>query len=890
MAKPQMTEEYNEIVYELLHGRLVKGMGIDDAKSAIQSMGFSAEEIEKASKVIKDKLKKVLVFDDPPTIAATDRADFFRWYLGPTENSKNWAALKKYLSTEGRTDSELDDIDKSSSRVVSLLPSPGVEKAQGRGLVMGYVQSGKTTNFMSVAAKCADEGYRLIVVLSGVTNNLRDQTQSRLHGALSSAGDLHWHWLTDDKKDFVPSPNAANILSTNQNRSVMVIKKNAGRLQKLITWLESVPVEIRAAIPMLVIDDEADQASVNSAKGIARKTAINKRLLQLLGPDLMPKHAYVGYTATPFANMLIEPNDAADLFPRDFIVNLPKGDGYFGAEQLFGRDSFNDDDPGACEGSDLIRGISAEDKEMLGKAASIRGAISSSMPNSLKTSIIWFLVATAARRLRNGKAQWSSMLIHSSGRLAAHQEMEKLVKEYLASLRNLPRDKFDEVFKSVWEEESKTGSELRGSVQQANFSDIANLTHELAMKAKVIVDNSKSQDRLDYEQGDPEIPVIVVGGNTLARGLTLEGLISSYFLRTSNAYDALLQMGRWFGYRPGYEDLQRIWMSPDLVEWFSDLATVEAEIRSQIERYSSDEITPLELPVLIRTHPKMQVTAAAKMYNAIQARVGFSGRRQETNLLEVKNASVLENNLAAGKNFVHAIQQAGIGFEIGIRGTLVARDVSVELVKSFMSEYSFFHDARVVNEKVMLDYIEKVNNVGELESWNIMLMSKSKIKPDEELFEYAEGLSVAKLMRTPVNISDTHATFKAFAGSSDAGMDVPIGLEEKHSLIGVSKEKDKANEYHKLRASAGYAKTGLLGLYIIDKNSKPVRPSKSKPDLEAPLDVLGLTFFYPKSSMVDSTVSYIGPPVYKPIEEVEVDEDNEGYLDAADELDELQEI
>jgi len=886
-----MTSEYNEIIYELLHGRLIKGMDLADAMTSIESSyGFLAKDIEIAASAIRANLSKFYVFENPTTIAAKDRAGFFRWYLGPTEVSRNWIALRTYLSTEGRTDSELDSIDLSSSRVVSLLPSPGADKAQGRGLVMGYVQSGKTTNFMSVAAKCADEGYRLIVVLSGVTNNLRDQTQSRLHGALSSAGDLHWHWLTDGKKDFTPTPNAANILSTNPNRSVMVIKKNAGRLQKLITWLESVPIEIRATIPMLVIDDEADQASVNSAKGIARKTAINKRLLRLLDSDLMPKHAYVGYTATPFANMLIDPNESEDLFPRDFIVNLPKGEGYFGAEQLFGRDAFDDDDPGACEGSDLIREIPVDDKALLGKAASVKGALSSSMPESLKMAIRWFLLSTAARRTRSGKKQWSSMLIHSSGRLLAHQEMEILVRAYLGELRNLPRDHFDNIFRIQWQSESEAGAELRGSIAQNEYAELADLAHGLTMKAVVIVDNSRSQDRLDYEDGDPEIPVLVVGGNTLARGLTLEGLISSYFLRSSNAYDSLLQMGRWFGYRPGYEDLQRIWMTPDLTEWFSELATVEAEIRTQIERYSSDEITPLELPVLIRTHPKMQVTAAAKMYNAIQAKVGFSGGRHETNLLDVKNKSWLESNLTAGKNFVRSIEQAGIKFEIGLRGTLIARGVPLALLKNFMSQYSFFQDARIVNEKVMMDYIDKVNQNGELQTWNVMLVTKSNITNENRTFEYADGISVATLGRTPVSVSNTHARFKAFAGSTDAGLDVPLGLEKKYNEIRTSVEKDKAKQYHELRATAGYAKTGLLGLYVIDKDSKPVRPSETRSDLDAALDVLGLTFFYPKSAMVDSTVSYIGPLAYIPVEEVEVEEDDEGYLDTADELDALQEV
>jgi hypothetical protein len=890
-----MAISHNPAIYRLIANELKSGVDFHDALVWVEESGFgSKEEVRIAGEAIRADLDRVYNFRDPAALIDEKGAGFYRWYVGPSASSTNWNSLRERLRAEGRTDQDLDGIEKSSTRVVSLLPSPTASKAEGRGLVMGYVQSGKTTNFMSVAAKCADEGYRLIVILSGVTNNLRNQTQNRVHSALSSGGDLHWHWLTQENIDFIPTPNAANTLSTVSNRSVMVIKKNAGRLQKLIDWLNTVPPEIRALVPMLIIDDEADQASVNTAKGRARRSAINDRLLRLMSTNFMPVHAYVGYTATPFANFLIDPNDEngeRDLFPRDFIVSLPKGDGYFGAEQLFGRDAFNDDDEYIeDDGLNLIREISKDDIILLGKSASVKGATTSVAPKSLKESIRWFFLATAARRLRSGENQWSTMLIHASGRLAAHNEMKIIVEKYVSELQNMPRVQLEAMLETQWNiEQDALAGQLIPSAE-IELSDLVNATIELVLKAKVLVDNSRSQDRIDYdyakEGAEPERPILVIGGNTLARGLTLEGLISSYFLRTSNAYDSLLQMGRWFGYRPGYEDLQRIWMPPSLASWFRDLATVEAEIRDQIEQYSSDEVTPLRVPVLIRTHPAMMVTSAAKSYDAVQRRIGLSTQRIETVFFESKNESWLDSNLVAGNNFLDAIGENGISFEIGMRGTNVARGVPADLVKAFLDEYSFHQDSRFATKDIITDYINKVQENGELNFWNIMLMTKARVNSGSNMYQYSNGISVAKLTRTPLNEPELErANIKALAGSADAALDVPLVLSDEYPNMS-SNPKPTKDDYIKLREKAGYEKTGLLGLYIIDKDSDS--NTKTRVALEAPLDLLGLTFFFPKSRMADAAVSYLAPRPYVGIDEPEIEEDDGEDLFSADENDEEQ--
>jgi hypothetical protein len=882
---------YNPAIYKLIDNELRAGKDILSAILFVKSLGFATnDEVDAAATAIRNDLERVYNFREPVVVTDESRVGFHRWYTGPDGKSVNWIALKDRLRDEGRTEEDLEGIDRSSSRVVSLLPSPASDKAQGRGLVMGYVQSGKTTNFMSVAAKCADEGYRLIVILSGVTNNLRNQTQIRVHEALSSSGELHWHWLTQESIDFKPTPNAANTLSTPQNRSVMVIKKNAGRLQKLIDWLNTVSPEIRARVPMLIIDDEADQASVNTDKGKARKSAINARLTHLMSSDFMPIHSYVGYTATPFANMLIEPNDQEDLFPRDFIVSLPKGEGYFGAEQLFGRDAVNDDEEYVeNDGLDLIRDISKDDVILLGKSASVKGATKSVAPESLKEAIRWFFMATAARRSRSGINEWSTMLIHASSRLNAHNEMKKLVDSYIHELRNMELSEFNKVFEMQWSTENQAYNDDPYNYAPIEFKHIADKTLELVLKAKVIIDNSQSQDRIDYhsKQGERERPILVIGGNTLARGLTLEGLISSYFLRTSNAYDSLLQMGRWFGYRRGYEDLQRIWMPSRLASWFKDLATVETEIREQIEQYAADEKTPRELPVLIRTHPTMLVTSAAKSYDAVEKRIGLSSQRVETILFDAENINLLESNLKAADSFVASISENGINFEAGIKSTKVARGVPVKQVIEFLQSYSFHEDSRLANREVIVDYINKVLEHGELQEWNVMLLTKSNIKDVKEVHTFPNGTTVAKLTRAPLKAANyKQVNIKALAGSTDAALDVPLTLSEDYKNISKNPKSTKF-DYIDLRAKAGYSKTGLLGIYIIDKNSSSDK--KTRGTLRAPLDILGLTIFFPKSGLANASVSYIGPPAFVAKDEPEIEEDDGEDLFSADENDVIQE-
>jgi hypothetical protein len=287
----------------------------------------------------------------------------------------------------------------------------------------------------------------------------------------------------------------------------------------------------------------------------------------MLKPTFLPKNAYLGYTATPFANILSNAKDETQLFPRDFIYPLKRSDKYFGAEQLFGREPIDEEDQVVLTERNIIIPIDHADRDALGTLIDPNShVIPLELPESLHDAIQWFVVSTAARRIRSNKNKFSTMLIHTSGRIPCHKDMKTLVGNYLAYLNGLSVENLDRVLRKCWNDRA-ADAWIEGDSDILEWDDIKDEAITVLETSKLIVDNSKSDDRLvyDFQHEESAEPYIVIGGNTLARGLTLEGLICSYFMRTSSAYDSLLQMGRWFGYRVGYEDLQRIWMqsAPD---------------------------------------------------------------------------------------------------------------------------------------------------------------------------------------------------------------------------------------------------------------------------------------------------------------------------------------
>jgi Z1 domain len=768
----------------------------------------------------------------PPIITA-GRDD---WYNGSAPQDRFWPELKKSWEAEGWPQERIEDIDTASSAVVGHTSRPSRPAWDTKGLVVGYVQSGKTTNFISVIAKLADVDYRMVIVLSGIHNGLRRQTQERVDEALHDLNPDKWFDLTDDNRDFfVPTLGTSAVLSSNKV-AIAVIKKNQAVLLKLIEWLDK-PEGRRAlkTTPVLVIDDEADQASV------ATKT-INPLIRRILG--LMSKSTYVGYTATPFANVFISPDDD-DLYPKSFILNLPRPKGYFGPEKLFGRDGVEGEDredaDGPADGYDMVRRVPEEDVTLLrpGSKEPAEDFVPK-VTKELKDAVHWFWLATAVRRVR-GDSGHSTMLIHTSVKTLVHESFRSPLEAMRAkALQDLQTGDVDALarWRELWDRESGKVPAADFGLTHYSFDDIAPLLPGVVGETTIVLDNYRSQDRLDYS-GDPVV-AIAVGGNTLSRGLTLAGLVVSFFIRAATAYDTLLQMGRWFGYRTGYEDLPRIWMTPSLESAFRHLATVEHEMRDDIDRYQRENLTPIEVAVRIKTHPSLRITA--KMGAAQPAYISYAGRRLQTRYFFRRDLEWLNmNQEAAG----HLVEQAAARTDpepLGADGGAVKyvfRDVPVGLIKDFLSRYRVHSDSPDLDSALMIRYIdEQLAAVPpSLDVWSVAVVTGDG---DEIRFG---GIDVKAVRRSRLSDGeDERADIKTLMSKEDRALD----------LLAPSETVRKASEdalMKRRNEDAVYSRRGLLVLYPIDPISRPEKEYSEDPPPRVPLSaaatVVGFGIVFP---------------------------------------------
>jgi hypothetical protein len=870
-------------IEEIVRNAIKAGNDVHKIRNDYGSL-FPIAILDKALTNVKAKLDKNYHLVDPQIIAREGLiGEKFRWYGGPHELSERWEFAKQQLLNEGRSQDEIDEVVKSSSQILGLLSSPITDQFASRGLVLGYVQSGKTTNFIATISQAADEGYRLIIVLSGVTNNLRKQTQERLERSLTGENPKNWNWLTSIDSDFTASMNANDLLSAPSKRVIAVVKKNNSRLKRLKSWLESAPIAVRQGLPVLIIDDEADQATVNSHKLLNRQTAINKTLTSMLKPTFLPKNAYLGYTATPFANILSNAKDETQLFPRDFIYPLKRSDKYFGAEQLFGREPIDEEDQAVLTERNIIIPIDQDDRDSLGTLIDPNNhVVPVDLPESLHEAIHWFVVSTAARRIRSKKNKFSTMLIHTSGRIPSHKDMKTLVGKYLTFLNGLPAADIDEKLRNCWNDRSADGW-LEGDSEILTWDEIKQEALNVLDTSKLIVDNSKSDDRLvyDFQQEESAVPYIVIGGNTLARGLTLEGLICSYFMRTSSAYDSLLQMGRWFGYRVGYEDLQRIWMQDDLISNFRHMALVEEEIRQQIEQLAAEGLDPSQVPIRIRDHKFLTITALNKMNYAKRLQIGYSDTRVETISLDSKAEVLLANQLATRK-LIEQIKLSGHDVTMkNPEGWPIFNNVPWTIVSEFFKEYKWVDSATRANGELIRTYIDAHQGSGDMEKWNIFIYQISSA--NVPIIDLGNGISATAIQRSALdkskekNTVNIHHLVSSIDGSADVGL-------SKKSVTAHLKSQGKKVSDTTLRAlreeSSTSVNRGLLGIYIVDKDSKKEPKAKLRQDLELPEHAVGLGIFFGKSTVIGADVDYIGPDL---IDLFEIEEDD--YLDDADESD-----
>jgi Z1 domain len=813
--------------------------GDSPERAALRLIGYGIpeERVQQALRLHEERVGRIREATDPRVVQAEELRTG-GWYGGPQPGDVFWPALSGRVSL---SDEALESVDLRSDRIMSLLSKPGADEIRTRGLVLGYVQSGKTTSFMSVIAKAADRGYRMFVVLSGITDSLRSQTQARLDEILVGEERQRWHWLTEPDHDFAYSPlNAANLLRDNSSRAIAVVKKNPYRLRRLAAFLDGAGDTILKSCPILLIDDEADQATIDVGKR-GRVSRINSLIRRILAK---PKVGYVAYTATPFANLLVNPLEYEGLYPRHFIVDLGRPKGYFGAEKIFGRDLLDVTDEVADDPMDVVRLV--PDADVTGVRPSSRNAVhtwQATVPDSLAEALRWFLLATAARRVRDGRSDHSTMLIHTSMLTAAHQGMRECVGRYLANVaRDINADDPATFasFEQQWHDETARVPAAAENLPDVPWADVRSRLVDVVADLRVFVDNHLSTERLTYPKGEPRTAV-VIGGNTLSRGLTLEGLVCSYFVRSATAYDTLLQMGRWFGYRAGYSDLVRIWMTAELAGWFFDLATVEAEIRQQVLRYEDERLTPEELSVKIRRHPAMIITSAAKMRDGVAAQVSYGGDREQTILFNHKDEDWLRHNIDATGRLLKKAREAGSVPEDGSLGGLVLRDVPADVVTAFLNDYQFHPNARRLKRELLTGYIALQNQHKALLTWSVAVITDGAgVKGTIEL----DGQEVNLSQRSRLAISDpAYANIKSLVSRIDRAADLRESREDIRRMAGD----DTDDAYARLRDDL-LGPVGLLCIYPIARDSKPAEHPryKDRRPLDAAAHVIGVGLFFPE--------------------------------------------
>jgi hypothetical protein len=807
-----------------------------------------------------------------------------------------WRRQRAYAAhTLGRRDFELDSLDQSSNKVLAHLEDPrSPESFAIRGLVVGHVQSGKTANFSALIAKAGDAGYKIVIVLSGLHNTLRQQTQRRLErdlGRENVAGvgepeaGRRWQWMTGGESwgDFDPRGVNAAVLQGNE-QVIFVVKKNKTRLERLNNWMQG---RVPDHVPVLVIDDEADQASVNTGGNRSARdevdlvggadfdgdelsddeldpSTINLNVRKLLRSFV--RCSYVAYTATPFANVLIDPSafDAAggnDLFPSHFIISLPPppGDTYVGAAQLFGRDRLpGDAETSSEDGLDVVEFVPDYEVDMLVPPPRQRAGFMPTMPPSMKQALADYVLAAAGWLERSDKDEPCTMLIHTDMQRAMQNPLAPEVTAELAYIRQrwlYEAAEYRPTLRERWNSRFRPVSASVDLGRDVAFETIEPYIDRLLRGGIVVkVLNSDWPDNIDFD-AEPNLKAVLIGGNKLSRGVTIEGLLVSYYVRETLYYDTLMQMGRWFGYRGRYVDLTRLYSTELLVSCFHDLATAEEELRKQIARYDREKLTPTKFVPKVRTHPLMAVTQKSKMQSAVEVSVNYAGERVQTLRFTERPTADLQANLELTRGFLGAL---GAPEFVDSKPTWTG--VNPRLVIDLLNNFRVIPQT-AIDPRSVVDYIHKQLQNGELTRWRVML-SCAKKNRDEAIWN--EDLDVMGMPSVPLIARSRLKNDPTSLGVVTEPDDELLGLTDDDVRAATNDAKDgkyssRAEAYRAHRDPS----EGLLMLYPISaaaqqlKNSTTRIPLFADPEKAATVLAYAVSFPFSRS---DATVEYISAP------------------------------
>lgn len=804
----------------------------------------------------------------------------------------------------------INDLDDFTDKILDKCVNP---KTQGswdrRGMVVGHVQSGKTSNYVGLINKATDSGYKVIIIIAGTISSLRRQTQERVDegfiGRNSSAfikdnekkivGVGEYEANTDiysltssyykigDEGDFNQAiANRLNI-PIGKNPIVLVIKKNKSILENIIDWfaknektkiVDGQPKLFN--VPSLIIDDEADSASINASRSLDEVKTINRLIRTLL--NVFDQNTFIGYTATPYANLFIpqDGNDklptkvfgkdyfiGTDLFPKDFIINIKAAKNYIGAAKVFGLENpltgisseplniyreVNDYDP------PFFKTINKNNKDELPDC----------LPNSLKNALKSFILVCAIRRLRGHEKKHNSMLIHVALYVAWIDRVAALVNEEIKNYKNfisgndlnfikelklLYEQDFQPTTDEILENLDYTDIRIKNHKWEDVFTELNNACSKIDIRS---VHGTRSTTNLEYhniEEIDYKryeskgLSVIAVGGSRLARGITLEGLSVSYYLRTTKMYDSLMQMGRWFGYRPGYVDLCRLYTTSQIYEWFNHVTMATEEMRNDFDEMTAIHSKPKDFQLKVRNHHGLlTITSLAKLYWAKEIQISFSGTNPQTYLLS-KNKKIIENNF---KIFKELFDSVGYPSQIVKNENDLARYLVYEnCKKEFICEFlqKFITETPSIKNAELSSYIKNQNNISE---WNLVLVSntdkrvfidwKGDSKPkerqkNEDLETYKlswgkDSITLGCSVRNQKNSKEGNYYLISKNQIDDIkDRQIDLNIKDYKTSIDIKKQREKE-------------KKGLLLIYALDE--------RGTPNVKNSIPIIGYSLHFPK--------------------------------------------
>lgn len=796
-----------------------------------------------------------------------------------------WRRYRKMLESK-LSPLVLGRLDLTTSEILDYAGDPHSEGTfQRKGLVVGDVQSGKTNSYLGVICKAIDAGYNFIIILAGGTDSLRTQTQDRTDqgvigisfspergrkrvgvGLIDPSPQIIS--LTDHSSDFNSPRRGTNINTTTP--IVLVIKKFHSILRNVYDWLKPLDKGLIDK-SLLLIDDEADYASINTSSDDI--TTTNGNIRSIL--SLFARSSYVGYTATPYANIFVNPDSydtmvKDDLFPKDFIYSMRAPSNYIGPLSIFGENGAH---------NYMLRTISEEETILDGDLKHKKSAKLNEVPESLKSAIACFFISCTLRDLKGDGSKPMSMMIHITRFIDVQSSVSETINEYIEAVRDdvisyfaleserALRNKSFAYIHKVWTEEYESLDWPHNT-----WSEIQSKIAESINKIQIKTVNSKNESNIDYVS-NPSLRTIVIGGNSLTRGLTLEGLMVSYFYRKSNQYDTLLQMGRWFGYRDGYDVLCRVWTHPDVQNWFGYVGRVNEELRDDIDEMCAMKKTPMEYGMRVQEDiTGFMMTSRTKMRYADTEFIykNLAGEARNTMYVSVNRGSV-EKNHRTLERFYTSLNEIKPSFQKEQFGSILWTDINKDCIIKLL-EGICIPDCNIwYGFEEMSRYI--VNNT---ECWDVAIVGRYSKGDQKEFIKYSVDGKTIVLPSRKFDTKDNPDIIEMGNRNLVTPGDYAIGLDSEQ-LKKVPKMKSPSAKDYMIPG-----RLPLLLIYYLNLDCDPVKDSRYSALKESlgNLPPVGFAFGFPADSG-DSTkpkqermIRYRANVIYKRMKEFEDHDDD----------------